>query len=113
MSSINIYYPQPLLNKMQEVAKTDFGNDPKNLIKAAVKQYLLLRETVAYLQTLAEQGFIDVEPKERGCDLTEFYEFLVISGIAKKPEKNKFWLQLLNEDACLMLIKILKKEIET
>lgn len=81
---------------------------------------------VEILETLAEQGFIDVEPTEREYDLTEIYDFLVVSGLADygTPPDARFkhsapyWLRLANEDACLMLAKLLKespitiKEIE-
>ena len=68
-----------------------------------------------YLKTLAEQGFIDVEPTERGWDLTKIYDFLVTSGIAIVPQQQqpKYWLQLLNEDACVMLAEVLEKMKET
>jgi hypothetical protein len=62
---------------------------------------------VAVLETLGEQGFIDVEPTEGNYDLTKIYDFLVISGIAERTEE-RYWLRLLNEDACLMLAHLLK-----
>ena len=69
---------------------------------------------IEYLKTLAEQGFIDVEPTEREWDLTKIYDFLVTSGIAMGPQQQpKYWLQLLNEDACVMLAEVLEKMKET
>lgn len=63
---------------------------------------------VEYLKTLAEQGFIDVEPTERDYNLTPIYDFLVISGIADRAEE-KYWLRLVNEDACSALIRLLEE----
>lgn len=66
---------------------------------------------IEVLETLGEQGFIDVEPTEREYDLTSIYDFLVTSQIADCTER-KYWLHLVNEDACLMLANALK-EIST
>lgn len=70
---------------------------------------------VEILETLGEQGFIDVEPTEREYDLTAIYNFLVTSGIAIVPQHStrtgKYWLQLLNEDACVMLTDLLKETV--
>jgi len=63
---------------------------------------------IEILETLAEQGFIDVGPRERGYDLTPIYDFLVEVGIADAIFY-EYWLKLVNEDACLALTKILKE----
>lgn len=60
------------------------------------------------LKTLGEQGFIDVEPKAIPPNVTPIYDFLVTSGIAERTSE-KYWLKLLNEDACLMLASLLEK----
>lgn len=62
---------------------------------------------IMVLETLGEQGFIDVEPTERGYDLTEIYDFLVTSLIADRIEQ-RYWLRLTNQDACFMLANLLK-----
>jgi hypothetical protein len=63
---------------------------------------------VEILKTLAEQGCIDVEPTESGgYDLTPIYDFLVVSQIADRTEE-RYWLNLVNEDACMMLADLLK-----
>jgi len=67
-----------------------------------------LRVFVETLETLAEQGFIDVEPTEGEYDLTLVYDFLVTVGIAERSTDH-YWLSLANEDACTMLADILKK----
>lgn len=67
-----------------------------------------MRIVTDVLETLAVQGFIDVGPTERGYDLTLMYDFLVTCGIAERVGE-KYWLRLVNEDACLMLAKILKR----
>ena len=63
---------------------------------------------VEILKTLAEQGFIDVEPTERDYDLTMIYDFLTMTGIADRTEE-KYWLRLENEESCSALIKILEE----
>lgn len=63
---------------------------------------------VAVLETLGKKGFIDVEPTEGNYDLTKIYDFLVISGIADRTEE-RYWLRLVNEDACIMLVHLLKE----
>jgi len=65
---------------------------------------------VEILETLAEQGFIDVDPTERGYDLTPIYDFLVVAGFAERfGDHPHYWLRLLNEDACLSLAKLLRE----
>jgi len=65
---------------------------------------------VAILETLSEQGFIDVEPTEGEYDCTKIYDFLVASGIALRVGGSHYWLQLNDESLCQMLINILKGE---
>jgi len=65
---------------------------------------------VAILETLSEQGFIDVEPTEGEYDCTKIYDFLVASGIAIRVGGGKYWLQLVNGNVCLMLVNLLKKD---
>ena len=67
-----------------------------------------LKRFVELLETLAEQGFIDVEPTEGEYDLTLIYDFLVTVGIAERTTDH-YWLMLANEDACRMLVNILRK----
>ena len=59
------------------------------------------------IHTLAEQGFIDVGPREGEYDLKPLYDFLAVSGIAHRLNVPKYWLRLCNEDACIALIGVL------
>ena len=68
-----------------------------------------LKFFVAILETLADQGFIDVEPTEGDYDATPIYDFLVIAGFAERALKEKYWLRLVNQDACEMLAAFLKR----
>lgn len=63
---------------------------------------------VALLETLSEQGFIDMEPTEGEYDCTCIYDFLIVSGIAVRPSHEKYWLQLINREICCKLMEILK-----
>ena len=63
---------------------------------------------VALLETLSQQGFIDIEPTEGEYDCTCIYDFLVVSGIAVRSSHEKYWLRLSNRKICLRLRKILK-----
>lgn len=64
------------------------------------------------LETLAEQGFIDVGPKEGEYDCFSIYNFLVNSGLAHRAgTSGAYWLNLVNEDGCLMLAALLKRMI--
>lgn len=64
---------------------------------------------ITILKTLGEQGFIDFEPTEGEYDCTKIYDFLVASGIAIRTGGKKYWLKLVNNNACLMLEDILKE----
>jgi hypothetical protein len=66
-----------------------------------------IRVFIEVLKTLADQGFIDMEPTEGEHNLTSIYDFLVTSGIAERTVE-RYWLRLINEDACLMLTGLLK-----
>ena len=67
-----------------------------------------LKFFVAILETLAEQGFIDVEPTEGDYDATLIYDFLVMGCFADRVAGEKYWLRLINPDACEMLVGLLK-----
>jgi len=70
-----------------------------------------LKEIVEVLETLSEQGFIDVEPQERGYDLKPMYDFLLLCGIATRAGPH-YWLRLLDPEVCEFLAKILRDTLE-
>ena len=63
---------------------------------------------VALLETLSQQGFIDMEPTEGEYDCTCIYDFLVFTEIAVRPSHEKYWLQLSEPKICRRLMEILK-----
>ena len=63
---------------------------------------------VALLETLSEQGFIDVGPTEGEYDCTIIYDFLVVSKITVCSNREKYWLHLMNPKICRKLMGILK-----
>jgi hypothetical protein len=63
---------------------------------------------VALLETLSEQGFIDMEPTEGEYDCTCIYDFLIVIGIAGRPGFDKYWLKLINPVFCTKLLELLK-----
>ena len=63
---------------------------------------------VALLETLSEQGFIDVGPTEGEYDCTIIYDFLIVSKIAVCSNREKYWLHLMNPEVCCKLMEILK-----
>lgn len=67
-----------------------------------------LKFFVAVLETLAEQGFIDVEPTEGEYDATPIYDFLVVGGFAERVAGEKYWLRLINQLTCGALADLLK-----
>lgn len=67
-----------------------------------------LKFFVAMLETLADQGFIDVGPTEGDYDATPIYDFLVVGGFAERVAEEKYWLRLINQDSCEMLAGLLK-----
>jgi len=73
-----------------------------------------LKEIVDVLETLSEQGFIDVGPQERGCDLLPLYNFLVLTGLATKesPKPGVYWLMLFDPGTCELLLKVLKETMQ-
>lgn len=68
-----------------------------------------LKFFVAVLETLADQGFIDVGPIEGDYDATLIYDFLVVCGFAEMVDGEKYWLRLINPDACEALADLLKR----
>lgn len=67
-----------------------------------------LKLFVAILETLADQGFIDVGPTEGDYDCTPIYDFLVVGGFAERVAEEKYWLRLINQDACERLADLIK-----
>lgn len=67
-----------------------------------------LKLFVAILETLTEQGFIDVGPTEGDYDCTPIYDFLVVGGFAERVAEEKYWLRLINQDACERLADLIK-----
>jgi len=63
---------------------------------------------VEVLRTLADQGAIDVEPTERGYDLTRIYDWLVLSGLASRDDEGPYWLYLVYQEACEELAALLE-----
>jgi len=64
---------------------------------------------IEVLRTLADQGAIDVEPTERGYDLTRIYDWLIDSGIADRYDNDgPYWLFLMDHDVCEELAALLE-----
>jgi len=63
---------------------------------------------IEILRTLADQGAIDVEPTERGYDLTKIYDWLVWSNIAFRKDEGPYWLYLLHPVSCEGLADLLE-----
>jgi hypothetical protein len=51
-----------------------------------------IEELVEAIDTLGDQGFIDVGPTERNVDFTLFYQTMVEMGLARKDELGHAWL---------------------
>jgi len=63
---------------------------------------------IEVLRTLADQGAIDVEPTERGYDLTRIYDWLVSSGLANLADEGPYWVYAVDGEACEELAALLE-----
>ena len=100
-----VEYPDKEVLKKEWVSLKEL--EERGVIKLVGKPDL--KFFVSILETLADQGFIDVEPTEGIYDATPIYDFLVIVGFAERAHKEKYWLRLVNQEACEMLAAFLKR----